>query len=130
MSAAPASRGLRWFQALTGEEGLLPGGLRTVRAADARIGAELARCLAVVPDAANRFPRARAGELGIDEAWALAQQVRRTLAEHSVRLRGRCWRSSTLPARPTDAAKSCSAFTWRARPRSTPTPARAWRATR
>src|SRR5580658_7977604 len=83
MSAAPASRGLRWFQALTGEEGLLPGGLRTVRAADARIGAELARCLAVVPDAANRFPRARAGELGIDEAWALAQQVRRTLAEHS-----------------------------------------------
>jgi malonate decarboxylase gamma subunit len=83
MSAAPASRGLRWFQALTGEEGLLPGGLRTVRAADARIGAELARCLAVVPEAANRFPRARAGELGIDEAWALAQQVRRTLAEHS-----------------------------------------------
>jgi malonate decarboxylase gamma subunit len=83
MSAAPSARGLGWFQALTGEEGLLPGGPRTVRVADARIGAELARCLVVVPDAANRFPRARAGELGIDEAWTLAQQVRRTLSERT-----------------------------------------------
>jgi len=81
MSAPPSTRGLRWFQALTGAEGLLPDAPRTVRVADARIGADLARCIAVVADLANRFPRARAGELGLDEAWTLAQQVRRTLAE-------------------------------------------------
>jgi malonate decarboxylase gamma subunit len=74
-------RGLRWFRALTGAEGLLEVGPRTVRVADTRIGEHAARCIAVVPDADNRFPRARHGEVGIDEAWALAQQVRRTLEE-------------------------------------------------
>jgi malonate decarboxylase gamma subunit len=88
MSAAGAAaerslpeRGLRWFQALTGAEGLLEVGPRTVRVADARIGEHTARCIAVVPDPDNRFRRARHGEVGIDEAWALAQQVRRTLHE-------------------------------------------------
>lgn len=76
-----SERGLRWFRALTGLDGLLDVGPRTVRVADARIGEHTARCIAVVPDADNRFPRARHGEVGIDEAWALAQQVRRTLAE-------------------------------------------------
>jgi malonate decarboxylase gamma subunit len=86
VSAAPAERrlperGLRWFRALTGAEGLLDVGPRTVRVADTRIGEHTARCIAVVPDADNRFPRARHGEVGIDEAWALAQQVRRALEE-------------------------------------------------
>jgi malonate decarboxylase gamma subunit len=72
-------RGLRWFRALTGEEGRLDFGPRTVRVAATRIGEHPASCIAVVPDADNRFPRARHGEVGIDEAWALAQQVRRVL---------------------------------------------------
>ncbi|HKD55171.1 MAG TPA: biotin-independent malonate decarboxylase subunit gamma [Steroidobacteraceae bacterium] len=81
-AAAPSERGLRWFQALTGgQQGLLPGTTRTVRVADSPIGREPARYLAVVPDAQNRFPRARGGEVGLDEAWALARQVRRTIAE-------------------------------------------------
>jgi malonate decarboxylase gamma subunit len=74
-------RGLRWFRALTGAEGRLDVGPRTVRVADTRIGEHAARCIAVVPDTDNRFPRARHGEVGIDEAWALAQQVRRALHE-------------------------------------------------
>jgi malonate decarboxylase gamma subunit len=74
-------RGLRWFRALTGSDGLLDGGPRTVRVADTRIGEHAARCIVVVPDAGNRFPRARHGEVGLEEAWTLAQQVRRTLAE-------------------------------------------------
>jgi malonate decarboxylase gamma subunit len=49
--------------------------------ADALVGNERARYLAVVPDAENRFPRARGGEVGLDEAWALARLVRRTIAE-------------------------------------------------
>ena len=88
MSAQPnpaprglAARGLRWLQALTGQDGLLPSAPRTVRIADAPLGEEIARFIAVVPDGENRFPRARCGEVGLDEAWTLAQQVRRTMSE-------------------------------------------------
>jgi malonate decarboxylase gamma subunit len=44
------------------------------------LGGEQARFIAVVPDLRNRFPRARAGEVGIDEAWALALHVRQFIA--------------------------------------------------
>jgi malonate decarboxylase gamma subunit len=82
MSAAAAlsRRGLLWFRALTGQEGLCGAGVRTVRVADAPLGGETARYIAVVPDPANRFARARQGEVGVDEAWALARHVRATLA--------------------------------------------------
>ena len=76
-----SGRGLRWFEALTGLEGLLDVGPRTVRVADSRLGEEIARFIAVVADPANRFPRARQGELGLEEAWTLARQLRRTVAE-------------------------------------------------
>jgi len=77
--------GLRWLEALTGSSGLLDSAPRTVRVADAPLGAESARFIAVVPDPDNRFPRARAGEVGLDEALGLARQVRRTLTEDSGR---------------------------------------------
>lgn len=81
-TSALSARGLRWFQGLTGgQQGLLPGTTRTVRVADAPVGREHARYIAVVPEAQNRFPRARGGEVGLDEAWALARQVRRTISE-------------------------------------------------
>jgi malonate decarboxylase gamma subunit len=76
-----SGRGLTWLQALTGQDGALSSALRTVRVADALLGAETARFIAVVPDAGNRFPRARHGEVGLDEAWMLAEQVRRAIAE-------------------------------------------------
>jgi malonate decarboxylase gamma subunit len=34
----------------------------------------------VVPDPANRFPRVRHGEVGLDEAWALARHVRNVMS--------------------------------------------------
>jgi malonate decarboxylase gamma subunit len=73
-------RGLIWFEALAGADGVLAGGPRSVRAAAAGLGGEPACFIAVVPDASNRFPRARCGEVGLDEAWALAAHVRRVLA--------------------------------------------------
>lgn len=76
-----SARGLRWFEALTGQAGLLAAPPRTVRVADAPLAGEITRFIAVVPDAENRFPRARHGEVGLDEALALAREVRRTLAE-------------------------------------------------
>ena len=86
MSAAPGAAarsgaGERWFEALTGQAGLRPAGPRSVRVADAPLGGERARFIAVVPDGGNRFPRARCGEVGLDEAWALAREVRRVMAE-------------------------------------------------
>jgi malonate decarboxylase gamma subunit len=80
-----SARGLRWFEALSGRSGALDCGPRTVRVADAELGGESARFIAVVPDPANRFPRARHGEVGIDEAWALAREVRRTIAADASR---------------------------------------------
>jgi malonate decarboxylase gamma subunit len=77
----PPGAGLRWLEALTGSDGLVDSAPRTVRVADAPLGAEVARFIAVVPDPGNRFPRARAGEVGLDEALGLARQVRRTIAE-------------------------------------------------
>ena len=47
----------------------------------ATVGGERARFLAVVPNPEARFPRARDGELGLEEGWALARRVREAVAE-------------------------------------------------
>jgi malonate decarboxylase gamma subunit len=73
-------RGRIWFDALTGAAANLSS-LRSVCVADAPLGGQTARFIAVVPDAQNRFPRARAGEVGLDEGWALAHHVRATISE-------------------------------------------------
>jgi malonate decarboxylase gamma subunit len=82
MSAEPSlsQRGRVWFEALTGGAGGIASGLRSVCVADADLGGQRARFIAVVPDAQNRFPRARGGEVGIDEGWALALHVRHAIA--------------------------------------------------
>ena len=69
-----------WFEALAGTARV--SGSATVRVADAGLGDELARFIAVVPDANNRFPRARHGEVGLEEAWTIAKAVRELLCEH------------------------------------------------
>jgi malonate decarboxylase gamma subunit len=74
-----ASRGQVWLKALTGQDGIVPGGPASVRWGDAPLGKETARFLAVVPDPQNRFARARSGEVGLQEAWTLAKYVRETI---------------------------------------------------
>jgi malonate decarboxylase gamma subunit len=75
--AAPVpSRGRTWFGALADGAPLGPTGLESVLVADAMLGGERVRLLALVPDPRNRFPRARQGELGLDEGWALARHIR------------------------------------------------------
>jgi malonate decarboxylase gamma subunit len=73
-------RGRVWFEALTEGAGAIASGLRSVCVADVILGDEPVRYIAVVPDAHNRFPRARSGEVGIDEGWALALHVRQAIA--------------------------------------------------
>lgn len=71
-----SQRGLVWWQALTGGAEPLAGYAASLRVADAKLGDDIARYIAVVPDPHNPFPRARRGETGLIEGWSLAQAVR------------------------------------------------------
>ena len=73
------SRGKTWFEALAGA--IPAGDPASVLCADGTVGGERARFLAVVPDPEAKFPRARGGELGLEEGWALARRVREAVAE-------------------------------------------------
>jgi malonate decarboxylase gamma subunit len=81
------SRGARWLQALTGYDGLTGEAPASVRVAEAPLGGARASFITVVPETHNRFPRARLGEVGLEEGWALAQQVRRVMAADEERER-------------------------------------------
>ncbi len=74
-----SSRGRTWFQALANNAPPVQSELRSVLVADASWGGERVRLLTIVPDPRNRFPRARHGELGLDEGWALAYHVREAM---------------------------------------------------
>ncbi len=74
--AVPPSRGAAWLAGLTDDAPALAGFPATIRVADAPLGNELARYIAVVPDEANRFPRVRNGEMGLEEGWHLARAIR------------------------------------------------------
>ncbi|WP_424216220.1 biotin-independent malonate decarboxylase subunit gamma (plasmid) [Streptomyces sp. BI20] len=77
-----ASRGRTWFARLTAtgtetEAGATsPGPIGSVLSAPAPLGDTSAWFLAVVPDPQGRFPRAHRGEVGLEEGWHLAAEVR------------------------------------------------------
>ncbi|SOE81956.1 biotin-independent malonate decarboxylase, gamma subunit [Caballeronia arationis] len=75
--ALSRSRGQRWFDALTSHADAQQSG--PIRAADAPLGDETARFIAVVPDPQNRFPRARDNVVGLEQGWLLARAVREAL---------------------------------------------------
>jgi biotin-independent malonate decarboxylase gamma subunit len=79
-ATATPSRGRTWFHALAGQAKPVGAGPGTVLVADATLAGAVVRLLAIVPDPQNRFPRARHGELGIEEGWALAGHVREAIA--------------------------------------------------
>jgi malonate decarboxylase gamma subunit len=79
VSAYTGVRGAAWFRALTAGAQPLPGDPGSVLSADAPIGNGQARFLCVVPDPQARFPRARHGQVGLEEAYALAMRVREVI---------------------------------------------------
>jgi malonate decarboxylase gamma subunit len=82
-SVTPSIRGRTWFQAFTNGGKLIDTKLGSVLVADAPLAGATVRLLAIVPDPQSRFPRARHGELGVDEGWALARHVRDAIAADS-----------------------------------------------
>jgi malonate decarboxylase beta subunit len=72
------SRGRTWFEALAGAT--FDCEPASVLCADGSVRGERVRFLTVVPDPEARFPRARSGEVGLEEGWALAGRVREVVA--------------------------------------------------
>ncbi|MDE2202064.1 MAG: biotin-independent malonate decarboxylase subunit gamma [Burkholderiaceae bacterium] len=70
-----STRGATWMRALA-DGTPVPGYGSTLQVVDAALAGQPARYIAVVPDAENRFPRARNGEVGLIEGWQLACAVR------------------------------------------------------
>lgn len=68
------SRALNWITGLAAGQPL-PGYPASLRVVDGELDNRPARFIAVVPDAHNPFPRARAGEVGLLEGWGLAKAV-------------------------------------------------------
>ena len=81
MSEYTGARGTAWFRALTGEASPMAGDPRSVLTADAPIGDGRARFLCIVPDPHARFPCARHGEVGLEEAYTLATRVHEVVAQ-------------------------------------------------
>ncbi|MDI3203736.1 biotin-independent malonate decarboxylase subunit gamma [Pseudomonas shahriarae] len=73
-------RGLQWFNALSAGAAPVAGLPASLKVADGALGEQAVRFIAVVPDAANRFPRARQGEVGLLEGWGLAKAVDAAIA--------------------------------------------------
>jgi malonate decarboxylase gamma subunit len=76
MSTPAGMRGKVWFKGLTGCDSPLPGDPGSVLVSDVMLGNETARFLCVVPNPQARFPCARHGEVGLEEAYALATHIR------------------------------------------------------
>src|ERR1700734_2718985 len=74
-------RGKAWFKALSGSDAPSHGDPNSVLATTASVGDESALFLCVVPDKDSRFPRVRDGQVGLEEAFALANHIRAVIAE-------------------------------------------------
>ena len=71
-----STRGRTWFEALVGKQAKHVASVSSVLVADTTLQRERVRFLAIVPDPDNRFPCARQGQVGLQEGWNLAKQVR------------------------------------------------------
>ena len=74
------SRGATWLAALTEDGAPVAGYPASVRVVDGALAGEPCRYVAVLPDPANPFPRARTGEVGVVEGWALARAIHEVIA--------------------------------------------------
>ena len=76
MSERISMRGRIWFEALAGKQAKLVPSVPSVLVADTKLQGERVRFLAIVPDPDDRFPCASQGQVGLQEGWNVAKQVR------------------------------------------------------
>lgn len=77
MNEAEMSRGRVWFDALAGGTGKQADGPGSLLLAEAMLRGERVSYVALAPDAQARFPRARGGEVGLEEGWYGARAIQR-----------------------------------------------------
>jgi malonate decarboxylase beta subunit len=75
------SRGHIWFKALTESTDTSLADVPSVLCKDHELNGKSVRYIAVVPNKNGRFPRARNGELGIEEGWAIARYIHEAIEE-------------------------------------------------
>jgi malonate decarboxylase gamma subunit len=85
MSEHVGLRGRAWFKALAGTDTPKAGDPNSVLAANAPFGKETALFLCVAPNPGSRFPCVRDGQVGLEEAYALATHIWEVIAEDSNR---------------------------------------------
>jgi malonate decarboxylase beta subunit len=73
-----AGKGRSWFNTLTNKAESICA-YPSVLVADTQFEGKLTRFIAVVTNGANRFPRVRHGEVGLQEGWAIAKYVRQAI---------------------------------------------------
>ena len=79
MSEYTGLRGRAWFKALTGNDQPRTGDPGSVLTADALVRRETTLFLCVVPNPDSRFPCVRDGQVGLEEAYALATRIREAI---------------------------------------------------
>ena len=79
MSQRVGLRGQTWFVALTGRGKAAPGDPKSVLSAEAPIGQDTGLFLCVSPNPESRFPCVRDGQVGLEEAYAVAAHVRQAM---------------------------------------------------
>jgi len=79
MSEYVGLRGRIWFQALTRKDQPRTGDPGSVLTAEAQVCRETAIFLCVVPNPDSRFPCVRDGQVGLEEAYALATRIREAI---------------------------------------------------
>ncbi|MFJ7734480.1 biotin-independent malonate decarboxylase subunit beta [Lysinibacillus sp. NPDC097231] len=75
-----ASRGRSWFNALTNNAASISE-IPSVLVADGEVQGKKARFITVVPNPDNPYYRARNGEVGLLEGWALAKYIHEAIKE-------------------------------------------------
>jgi malonate decarboxylase beta subunit len=73
-----SSRGRRWYNALmenAAENAPENKDGKSILVGDAQWGTETIRAISVVPNALARFPRARQGQMGVEEGWGIARAI-------------------------------------------------------
>jgi len=81
MSEQVGLRGRVWFKILAGNDTPDNDDPKSVLSRTADFGSEPALFLCVVPDEDSRFPCVRDGQVGLEEAYALATHIRKVIGE-------------------------------------------------
>jgi malonate decarboxylase beta subunit len=69
-----SGRGRRWYNALMENAAERAEG-KSLLVGDAQWGTETIRAISVIPNPLARFPRARQGQMGVEEGWGIARAI-------------------------------------------------------